>query len=177
MQWKHSFGLCHGGSPDIPDRTLPLVLPLNCPTQTYARFDGLVAGSSRVRVCSQTKASIMMAPLLVVLLVAALAESQVHTLAQETSKPSHEATSEDNNDSAKVAAAVLQIRELAKSSPVPFKEIEALALQAEETGNPGRICAVVAAICREHGSPAQTVHWAKTALQHPLAGGTADLAR
>lgn len=107
--------------------------------------------------------------LLVVLLVAALPESQIDTVAQETSNRSHEATSAGSNDSAKVAAAVLQIHELAKSSPVPFKKIEALAFQAEETGNPGRICAVVAAICHDQGSPAQTIHWAKTALQHPLA--------
>ena len=106
---------------------------------------------------------------LVVLLVAALAESQVHTAAQEASNRSHEATSADSDGSAKAVAAILQIRELAKSSPVPFKEIESLAAHAEETGNPGRICAVVAAICDEHGPPAQTIHWARTALQHPLA--------
>lgn len=106
---------------------------------------------------------------LAAILAAGFVERDLQAVAQEASNKPHETKAADDHNSAGLADAVLTTRELAKSRPVPFKKIEALASQAEETGNPGRIYAVVAATCYEHGSPAQTIHWARTALQHPLA--------
>lgn len=126
---------------------------------------------SRVLSTSKAKDSGMKkALILVVFLVATLAAVvRVELVAREASDRDDESASASAGDSTEAASDLARIRELAKPAPVPFDEIEAIAVRAAASHDAGQIYAEVAAIYHEHGSPFRTVAWAQAALRKPLA--------